>query len=326
MTTVNAIRPSKHRTFVLWFDSKVNDHPPLPWLMPGDPQDQADAEDRPEDGRGQDRNRELNLDLGRGQEAETDGDPEGTAGADLGKVASCDEELRANDLKARLVHGWRSRPKRQKVLGALCLLDGLLVAMIILAPLMLPADTVSHGEEGLVTRNDFAHQREAAGMTGWVDLIYWMGDLNCHNKDSRTYGLKGNEMPFCVRDLAIFTGLLLGMLIFFRRSHPLPFIAIVAGLVPIGLDGGTQLVTSYESINTMRLLTGLMAGFTLGLVIAHMGTDISYSRTLRRAWEAGKPYVKPPPEMPRRYYRVFMGLVAVCCWITALHIGWQILA
>ena len=227
--------------------------------------------------------------------------------------------------KERLTTTWSSWSKRHMVLGALCFLNGLLVAMIIVAPLVQPTDSVDFGEEGLVTRNDFHDQRKEAGMTGWVDLIYWMGDLNCHQKYSRTLVLNQNEMPFCSRDLAIFTGLLIGMLLFFRRSYPLPFIAILAGLVPMGLDGGAQLLGSYESTNWMRLLTGLLAGFTLGLVIAHLGTDISYSRTLRQAWEAGRPYVKPPPEMPRIHYRIFIGLVVVTCWVTAIHIGWQLL-
>ena len=35
------------------------------------------------------------------------------------------------------------------------------------------------------------------------------------------------------------------------------------GAIPIGLDGFTQLLTSYESTNLIRLITGSGAGFVL---------------------------------------------------------------
>ena len=329
-------------------DSKVNECPPLPWLMPPGSPDVADTADAtypteiadpdPSSSPDSDADGDIHSDdeaepePDQDTEADAEPKPEADAEADAGREADTDTPSREEspappaNLGEQLTRAWRRLPKRQKVLGAICLFNGVVVAMIIVAPLMLPADSVDFGDEGLVTGNDFAQQREAAGMAGWVDFIYWMGDLNCHQKHSRTYELKGNQMPFCVRDLAIFTGLLVGMLLFFRRSHPLPFIAIVAGLVPLAMDGGTQLVTSYESTNNMRLLTGMVTGVTLGMVIAHIGTDISYSRTLRKAWEEGKPFVKPPPEMPRRYYHVFIGMIVASCWMTALNIGWQALS
>ena len=40
-------------------------------------------------------------------------------------------------------------------------------------------------------------------------------------------------------------------------------IIISLGAIPIGLDGFTQLITSYESTNIVRLITGTLAGFVL---------------------------------------------------------------
>ena len=42
------------------------------------------------------------------------------------------------------------------------------------------------------------------------------------------------------------------------------------GLVPMGIDGFTQLLTSYESTNTMRIITGVPAGFVGGWLFSAM--------------------------------------------------------
>ena len=35
---------------------------------------------------------------------------------------------------------------------------------------------------------------------------------------------------------------------------------IILAIIPTGIDGFTQLMTSYESVNSVRMVTGLMAG------------------------------------------------------------------
>lgn len=39
---------------------------------------------------------------------------------------------------------------------------------------------------------------------------------------------------------------------------------IVLGLVPMGVDGFTQLLTNYESTNPVRVITGLFSGLVMG--------------------------------------------------------------
>jgi len=95
-------------------------------------------------------------------------------------------------------------------------------------------------------------------------------------------------MPVCTRDIGIFLGAFLGALLFFRRGHNrwtirdsflsvfpdekikplydndrriLAMWAIAAiAVIPIGLDGGIQMLTSYESNTISRLLTGAPFG------------------------------------------------------------------
>ena len=58
-----------------------------------------------------------------------------------------------------------------------------------------------------------------------------------------------------------------GLLTFYRiKINPL---FVIIALIPIGIDGGLQLVTNYESNNVLRLMTGFLAGAALAMLIAH---------------------------------------------------------
>ena len=151
--------------------------------------------------------------------------------------------------------------------------------------------THDHGEVG--------HNQEEHGYFSWSDLniysafIYGFGDLNCHQKYERSWELNGNQMPVCVRDVGIFFGFFVGSLIWYRRGlnrwtitdsvisiFPSIFyesiyirgrrsiaVWLFAGMsiIPMGLDGGIQLITSYESNAIMRLITGIPFGLFIGL-------------------------------------------------------------
>jgi hypothetical protein len=56
---------------------------------------------------------------------------------------------------------------------------------------------------------------------------------------------------------------------------------LVGGLVPIGLDGGIQLVTSYESNNVLRLFTGSLAGIVTMLAVGLITFELS---TIAKIW------------------------------------------
>lgn len=56
----------------------------------------------------------------------------------------------------------------------------------------------------------------------------------------------------------------------------------MGGLIPIGLDGGLQLLTSYESNNLFRLLTGGLAGIVTTLALGWVIYDMSKSTEMKR--------------------------------------------
>ncbi len=143
------------------------------------------------------------------------------------------------------------------------------------------------------------NQEDHGGKFVWSELnlyaafIYGFGDLNCHQKHDRTWDLNGNQMPVCVRDVGIFLGFFLGSIIWNRKglnrwtitdsiisTYPSQLyesiylrgkrsiaVWLFAGIsiIPMGLDGGIQAITNYESNAIMRLITGIPFGFFIGL-------------------------------------------------------------
>jgi uncharacterized membrane protein len=70
------------------------------------------------------------------------------------------------------------------------------------------------------------------------------------------------------------------------KIHP---VLVLVGLVPMAIDGGLQLVTSYESTNPLRLATGTVAGLVLALLFAHFLFVIEEDRAKPKPMPAEPP-------------------------------------
>ena len=152
-----------------------------------------------------------------------------------------------------------------------------------------------HEEGGSVGHDQSLH----GGKFAWSELnpvwalAYGFGDINCHQKHERSWEINGNQMPVCARDIGIFSGFSLGCLFFLLRGfnrwtvrdtflsvfnderlievyendrRMMAMLLIMGiGLIPMGIDGSTQLLlNSYESNNLLRIITGLGSGFVGG--------------------------------------------------------------
>ena len=138
------------------------------------------------------------------------------------------------------------------------------LAVLLIAPLTLPSGSVKD-LSGAVGRLDNPGQE--ARMNPFADVVYTMGDIECHQIAERSFYLNGNELPVCSRDIGISIGLLTGMLIgilYVRRINPY---LLAVGLVPMIIDGGLQDVSSYQSNNLLRLITGILAGVVAALLL-----------------------------------------------------------
>lgn len=128
-----------------------------------------------------------------------------------------------------------------------------------------------------------AYPREAADVEGWLTYGEATGKSEENLWEARNYKGEldehghevGYKVPFCQRDVAIWGAMLLFGLLFAlsgRKISPLPMaIWFIVGIVPIGLDGGTQLLSQVEwfswipyreSTPLLRTLTGVLFGFT----------------------------------------------------------------
>lgn len=90
-------------------------------------------------------------------------------------------------------------------------------------------------------------------------------------------GVTGYKFPVCTRDVAIYFSMLLGGLLFpffwkvGKTEWPSRWI-LLAGAIPIAIDGGMQLLGFWESSNLMRLVTGGIIGILLPFYIIPMLT------------------------------------------------------
>jgi uncharacterized membrane protein len=176
------------------------------------------------------------------------------------------------------------------------------VLTVFLTPLTIPSGTVS-GLDGYSNRIDYGYVWEDLPVSH--QIVYYIGDATCHQKADRTFYINGNQMAVCARDIAIYIGLMIGllaaMLISYstslsrtfmnifpkrlrdfvdrrigRKKFAILFVAIL--FAPLVVDGTVQLMTGYESTNLVRVLTGLPLGFAAGYIIGVMIATLGENR------------------------------------------------
>jgi len=99
----------------------------------------------------------------------------------------------------------------------------------------------------------------------------------CHGMPDRSLELFGVAMPICARCTAIYLGLLLGLFSFLvlaaarsigagaaKLSGPMGKLWLLIAVAPLAVDGITQALGLRESVNPLRIATGLLAGAVFG--------------------------------------------------------------
>ena len=119
-------------------------------------------------------------------------------------------------------------------------------------------------------------------------VVYDSGDYMCHQKNSRSFILGENQMSYCARCFGIFLGMAIGAAIATFVWIELKFWLVIGGMIPIGLDGGLQYITSYESNNLFRILTGSLVGIITMIVVGLVVTELSESMKLWMIYKKAK--------------------------------------
>jgi uncharacterized membrane protein len=94
---------------------------------------------------------------------------------------------------------------------------------------------------------------------------YWrlLFRVLCHGIARRCFELWGAPMPICARCSGIYAGMLGGIVLFMllpRIEERIVRWTLAIAVLPMVLDGLTQLAMLRESTNLLRLATGLLAG------------------------------------------------------------------
>lgn len=88
----------------------------------------------------------------------------------------------------------------------------------------------------------------------------------CHGIARRCFELWGVPMPICARCTGIYIGMFAGLVLFAvlpRIEERVARWALGIAIIPMAIDGLTQLAMLRESTNSLRLETGLAAGTAL---------------------------------------------------------------
>ncbi len=232
-----------------------------------------------------------------------------------GTAAAPPTVARPGDIDFGVTAQWRAgvrpRPRVLKMnLVALAIIAFWAGAMWV-APYTLDEGSVELSPDGAVGRIDNLNATDE--MNWYARWIYHTGDKQCHQLPQRTLVVNDNPMPFCARDVGIYTLLAIGVgltvfprMPWYDRITELRWWLVVLALIPIGVDGVGQLLGYWESTNPIRLITGGLIGVVTGMALGYMLREVGpVLHDGWRDWRSGRRWDKhhrsgpPPPPQER---------------------------
>lgn len=102
----------------------------------------------------------------------------------------------------------------------------------------------------------------------FASYLYLFFSYTCHQDPARSLFIFGYQLPVCARDVAIYIGMLVGLIllpfIWGAKNTTIPSLWIyIAAMAPLVIDGVTQLLMLRESTNTIRIFTGAIIGVVM---------------------------------------------------------------
>ena len=91
--------------------------------------------------------------------------------------------------------------------------------------------------------------------------------FGCHGRADRSFFFRGRQFPLCARCTGELIGILCGIPIVIFAGYASFSVSLLL-MVPLIVDGFVQQLTSYESNNAKRLVTGFLFGMALVFLLS----------------------------------------------------------
>ena len=103
-------------------------------------------------------------------------------------------------------------------------------------------------------------------------FFYYLGDILCHQEESRTFILNENQMYICIRDFSLLTGFLAGCitsLMSWDRVKDLDLKRSLFYLALIAITPVEWCIERYTDLDipAVRSITGIVTGFAIAIVL-----------------------------------------------------------
>lgn len=98
-------------------------------------------------------------------------------------------------------------------------------------------------------------------------------DLICHRKPEHSFFIRGHQFPVCSRCTGCYISIVCYIVYtyyFYVNYNIILIILAILLILPMAIDGTTQILTKRLSNNTLRFITGLMGGLGLSILIKAM--------------------------------------------------------
>lgn len=109
----------------------------------------------------------------------------------------------------------------------------------------------------------------------WLPIFF-----GCHQRADRSFYINGKQFPICARCTGELAGMIVSSVVCFFYIPPVWVMAAL--MLPMIVDGFVQLLTSYESTNPRRVVTGFLFGYALvalfcfiSVKVAHLGYQLA---------------------------------------------------
>ena len=118
--------------------------------------------------------------------------------------------------------------------------------------------------------------------------MHWLGFGLCHQIPARSFFGGGVQLPVCSRDTGIYVGFCVSLMLIallHRPERPREFPSVwgrIAFSLMIGsmaVDGITENIGLRSTTNELRLITGLLCGYALGMLLVPMLNDSIWERS-----------------------------------------------